>query len=525
VTPPAVARVIAIDWSGASTGARRAIWLAEAQAGRLRRLESGRDRDEIAAHLIDEARCDSLLVVGLDFAFSFPAWFLRANDIASAAELWALAGSTGEAWLDACAPPFWGRRGRRRPETVTHFRRTEVEAPRVGGIGPKSVFQVGGSGSVGTGSIRGMPLLHQLHAAGWSVWPFDEPGWPRVVEIYPRLLTGAVVKSSAEARTAYLDRHHPELEPALRALAASTEDAFDAAVSALAMHRHLGELERLEPATDADVRLEGAIWYPGVGASGPPAAAAWSDLRALTPARVALGRSGASLPTAPLLDFQLAHARARDAVHHRLGVAVLRTRLETLGLPVHAVRSAARDRREYLARPDLGRRLDPASRAALERVDATGAPELVWLVADGLSALAIERHAPALIELALPRLAEMEWRMGPIVVAEEGRVALGDEVGELLAAKMVAVLIGERPGLSQPDSLGVYLTYLPRVGRRDAERNCISNIRPEGLGYRAAAHRLCHLLAEARRRRLSGVELKDDAPPLEESGGAALPAG
>jgi ethanolamine ammonia-lyase small subunit len=219
-----------------------------------------------------------------------------------------------------------------------------------------------------------------------------------------------------------------------------------------------------------------------------------------------------SLETRELLDFQRAHALARDAVHGRLDAAALAVDLErATQLEVVCLHSACSDRATYLQRPDLGRRLDEASRERLaERAEGFGRAdagcELAVIVADGLSALAVERHAvPLLIEL-LPRLAD--WAIGPIVVVEQGRVAIGDEIGLALRAQISVVLIGERPGLSSPDSLGAYITWEPRPGRSDAERNCISNIRAEGLSYGQAAEQLRSLLTEARRRRLTGVALK-----------------
>jgi len=243
----------------------------------------------------------------------------------------------------------------------------------------------------------------------------------------------------------------------------------------------------------------------------------WHALRQFTSARIALGRAGNGLPTAPLLAFNLSHAQARDAVHHPLDADALHETLREQGFASLDAHSAAPDRAHYLRRPDLGRRLSGESRDALERAanDAPAAPDVVFVIADGLSALAASRQALPLLVETRARLAD--WRIGPVVVARQSRVALGDEIGELLGAKLVAVLIGERPGLSSPDSLGVYLTYAPRVGRSDAERNCISNVRPEGLGYAAAAHKLHYLLTHARRLGLSGVGLKDDSD--------ALPAG
>jgi ethanolamine ammonia-lyase small subunit len=222
------------------------------------------------------------------------------------------------------------------------------------------------------------------------------------------------------------------------------------------------------------------------------------DLRLFTPARVALGRSVHSLPTCELLRFQLDHARARDAVYCELDPGAI-------SLPHVVLRSAARDRATYLRRPDLGRTLHPDSRAQLVRSDYDAA----IVVADGLSAPAIHHHAALLLDALLPRLAD--WRLAPLSVVLQGRVAIGDEVGDALGARMVVVLIGERPGLTSPDSLGIYLTWGPRPGRSDAERNCISNVRTDGIGYDLAAHKLHFLMSASRTRRLSGVGLKEDA--------------
>jgi len=237
---------------------------------------------------------------------------------------------------------------------------------------------------------------------------------------------------------------------------------------------------------------------------------AWSSLKRLTPARVALGRTGASLPTGPVLDFQLAHARARDAVHHRPDFEAVASALESAGLPAVIVSSQVPDSATYLRRPDLGRRLLAADAGRLARL-APGGSDAVVVVADGLSGMAVERHAVPLVRLVTGRLQALGWRIGPLVVVRHGRVAIGDEIGGRLGAKLVAVLIGERPGLSSPDSLGVYLTWAPRVGRTDAERNCISNIRPEGLPVEQAAEKLLWLMTEAARRQLSGVDLKEEA--------------
>lgn len=248
----------------------------------------------------------------------------------------------------------------------------------------------------------------------------------------------------------------------------------------------------------------------------------WGALREHTPARIALGRSGVSMPTGELLRFGFAHAQARDAVHVPLDAEALCAGLRDDGWPVHRVHSAAPDRATYLLRPDLGRRLGDASRQALAEGPGDGC-ELLIVVGDGLSSLAVSRHARPLIA-AIRAQADAAWRFGPVVVAEQARVALGDPVGTAFGAKLVAMLIGERPGLSSPDSLGIYLTWAPQPGRSDAERNCISNVRPEGLGYAEAAHKLVWLAREALRRQLTGVALKDmsDVPALASTGHAEL---
>ncbi|MDB5370764.1 MAG: Ethanolamine ammonia-lyase light chain [Roseomonas sp.] len=243
-------------------------------------------------------------------------------------------------------------------------------------------------------------------------------------------------------------------------------------------------------------------------AAEPPAQDPWRGLRRSTPARIGLGRTGDALPMAAVLDLQLAHARARDAVHAPLVVAAISAELD--GLPLCAVRSLAADRGVYLRRPDLGRRLDPADLALLPH----GSWDAVFVIADGLSATAAQRHAASVLRAVLAKLPG--WQVAPVVIATQGRVALGDEIGGALGATLCAVLIGERPGLSAADSLGIYLTYAPRLGRRDSERNCISNIHPgDGLSYEVAAAKLAWLMTEARHRRLTGVALKDDVPALE----------
>jgi ethanolamine ammonia-lyase small subunit len=224
------------------------------------------------------------------------------------------------------------------------------------------------------------------------------------------------------------------------------------------------------------------------------------DLTQFTSARVAVGITGNSLPTRELLRFQLDHARARDAVYAELDP-------QSLPAPHIIVRSAARDRSMYLRRPDLGRVLSEESRELLPPGDCDAA----IVVGDGLSALAVNRHAAPLLAALIPLLDAEQWRIAPLTVALQARVALGDEIGQRLGARQVVILIGERPGLTAPDSLGIYLTYDPRSGRTEAERNCISNVRPEGLSYELAARKLHFLMSEARVRKLTGVDLKEDA--------------
>jgi ethanolamine ammonia-lyase small subunit len=239
----------------------------------------------------------------------------------------------------------------------------------------------------------------------------------------------------------------------------------------------------------------------------------WLELRRLTPARIALGRTGTSIPTNAQLDFQFAHAQARDAVHLPFDHAGLSSQLAERGRDSLLLHSAAADRHLYLQRPDLGRRLSEESAQQLrDYADANpGGVDLAVVVADGLSALAVHKHT-------MPFLTRMEeqthtegWSLSPVILVEQGRVAVADEIGQLLGAKMTVILIGERPGLSSPDSLGLYFTYNPKVGLTDAYRNCISNVRLEGLSYGMAAHRLLYLMKEACRRQLSGVNLKDEA--------------
>jgi ethanolamine ammonia-lyase small subunit len=243
----------------------------------------------------------------------------------------------------------------------------------------------------------------------------------------------------------------------------------------------------------------------------------WPELRRLTPARIALGRAGPALPTRAVLAFALDHARARDAVHMPFDADAVASQLAQLGLATLSVASGAPDRATYLRRPDLGRRLAPADSARLEAARA-GGRHVAIVVADGLSSAAVHAHAAPLIAALAPRLDEAGLSCTDVVLARQARVALGDAIGEALGARLVVLLIGERPGLSSPDSLGAYITFAPRIGRTDAERNCVSNIRPAGLGYEQAALRIAWLARAALKLGATGVALKDDsgldAPPL-----------
>jgi ethanolamine ammonia-lyase small subunit len=241
-----------------------------------------------------------------------------------------------------------------------------------------------------------------------------------------------------------------------------------------------------------------------------PPSRSMKDLRELTPARVALGRAGASLPTGPLLEFTLDHARARDAVHAAFDALALISALGGLGLEAIDVRSRAGSRGDYLRRPDLGRRLDQASQQALAQRSG-GACQLALVIGDGLSPTAVHAHAIELVRSLIPQLAADQIEIADVAVASGTRVALGDEIGAILGARMVVMLIGERPGLSAPDSLGAYLTFAPRIGRTDAERNCVSNVHGAGLSYDEAAYKIAWLIREGLARGLSGVALKDES--------------
>ena len=236
----------------------------------------------------------------------------------------------------------------------------------------------------------------------------------------------------------------------------------------------------------------------------------FARFRAVTRARIGLGRAGDSLPIRAVLDFQLAHARARDAVHGHVDFTAMAERIGAKRAVIR-LRSRAADRPIYLARPDLGRRVEPAALAGIE----AGDWDVAFVIADGLSAAAVEAHAEIVLSACLRRLGD--FKIAPVVLGEQARVAFGDEAGEALGARIVVVLIGERPGLSVPDSLGAYLTFGPKVGRRDSERNCLSNIHADGLAHEAAADKIVWLIREALRLGLTGVDLKEDMT------GAALP--
>jgi ethanolamine ammonia-lyase small subunit len=250
--------------------------------------------------------------------------------------------------------------------------------------------------------------------------------------------------------------------------------------------------------------------------------APWDTLRRFTDARIGLGRAGSALPIAEVLKFSMAHAQARDAVTTPLDWTPIEREIAGLGLESLRIESAAGDRDTYLRRPDLGRRLDAASRQSLAAF-AGGAPDLAIVIADGLSSTGVGANAIPVIAALLPMIHKSDWKLAPVLLAGQGRVALGDEVGELLGARAVLVLIGERPGLSSPDSLGAYLTWGPRIGRKDGERNCISNIRRGGLGAEEASYKAHWLLREAMRRGLTGVDLKDESNYQLEARSASAP--
>ena len=236
----------------------------------------------------------------------------------------------------------------------------------------------------------------------------------------------------------------------------------------------------------------------------------WSELRQFTDARIALGRTGASLPTDEVLRFTLSHARAKDSIHTPFDREAVSMKLHQMGLECLNVSSAAPNRAVYLTRPDLGRKLCEESRERLEALDSSPV-DIALVIGDGLSSKAVHKQAVPLISNLLPYLKVLGLSTAPIVLAEQSRVALGDEIGALLKAKLVAILIGERPGLSSPDSLGVYITWNPYVGRLESDRNCISNVRPEGLSHAKAAFKMAWLIENAFRLAKTGIELKDQS--------------
>jgi hypothetical protein len=254
-----VIQTIAVDWSGRERGAAETIWFARVRDDALVELENGMNRGEVIEHVIAAAAGEPRTVVGLDFAFAFPAWYARGRRWSTGREIWDAMRDEAEALLAACEPPFWGRPGTRAQRVGAAHRESEASLQPM----PKSVFQIGGAGAVGTGSLRGMRHLADLADAGFAIWPFDDPGWPVGLEIYPRALTGPVLKSRHRARREYLARRFGAQDEVMRERAAGSEDAFDAAVSALVMARHRDEFAALEaPPPGSPQRLEGAIWRP-----------------------------------------------------------------------------------------------------------------------------------------------------------------------------------------------------------------------------------------------------------------------
>jgi ethanolamine ammonia-lyase small subunit len=235
----------------------------------------------------------------------------------------------------------------------------------------------------------------------------------------------------------------------------------------------------------------------------------WVSLRGFTAARIAIGRTGDSIPLKQLLDFKLAHAHARDAVYSDLDVEGILSALQQFNLPVYQLHSKATNRQKYLKRPDYGRQLAEESAAQLATYNKVET-SVSLIIADGLSATAVNQFAAGLLQLLIPKLLAANFRLAPISIVKQGRVAIADEIGEALRAQISVILIGERPGLSAPDSMSAYLTYNPKPGLTDESRNCISNIRPEGLSLPLAADKLFYLVAESLHRKLSGVDLKDN---------------
>ena len=251
---------IAVDWSGAVTGAAARIWIARADGGTLTSLVAPGSRDAVCEALLARRRHAAPCLVGLDFAFGMPAWFAQSNGWHGVDALWTAARDHGETWLTAGAPPFWGRPGTRRPHDAARGLR-ETERAWAAAQKPKSVFQIGGAGSVGTGSVRGMPMLLTLRATGWAVWPFDAPRSHTLVEIYPRIFTGPVVKSSATARKQHLASHDSPIAAEFIDAMVASEDAFDAGLSAIAMSDAIARTP-LPIVNDPIARIEGRIWVP-----------------------------------------------------------------------------------------------------------------------------------------------------------------------------------------------------------------------------------------------------------------------
>ena len=240
---------------------------------------------------------------------------------------------------------------------------------------------------------------------------------------------------------------------------------------------------------------------------------AWESLKAFTNARIALGRTGVATPLKEVLDFRLCHAHARDAVYSVLKVDELTASLQQFQMSIITVNSKANDRTAYLQRPDLGRKLNNASASNLKN-ETSHSADVAIIIGDGLSATAINEHAVHVVKKLIPLLKQSVLTIAPLVIAEQARVAIADEIGSILQARLSLILIGERPGLSSPDSMGAYITYQPSPGKTDESRNCISNIRPEGLGYDLAAAKIAKLIKESLRLKLSGISLKDEEPNL-----------
>jgi Protein of unknown function (DUF429) len=258
-----VTQVVAVDWSGRAKGAAESIWLARVTDGRLDELENGLDRSEAIAAVIERAQRQKRTIAGFDFAFSFPRWYCAQNDWTTGLQVWRAMQDRADDLLKHCEPPFWGRAGTSAQKQGAPYRETDVA---VAGQA-KSVFQIAGAGAVGTGSLRGMPHLVELAEAGFAIWPFDPPGWPLAIEIYPRVFARRVVKSLHLERRRYLERNFPDQDPVLRERAAGSEDAFDAAVSALAMAANLDELSNLPVRPPGSAQhIEGEIWAPGEAA-------------------------------------------------------------------------------------------------------------------------------------------------------------------------------------------------------------------------------------------------------------------